>query len=83
MARINDRLIIQLVDSKIVVADDSSGVELVWEKAEHALLAETLERGRNANHVLLEHPNQTGTIGIPNAAIDNMVKALAYLREYA
>lgn len=83
MARINDRLIIQLVDSKIVVADDGSGVELVWEKAEHALLAETLERGRNAKRVLLEHPDQTGTVDIPNDVIDNMLMALKYLREYA
>lgn len=83
MARINDRLIIQLVDSLIVVADNGSGVELVWQKEEHALLQETLERGRNAERVLLEHPDQFGSIDIPNAAIDNMVKALTYLREYA
>lgn len=83
MARINDRLIIQLVDSLIVVADDGSGVELVWQKAEHALLQETLERGRNAERVVLEHPDQFGSIDIPNAAIDNIVKALTYLREYA
>lgn len=83
MARINDRLIIQLVDTRIVVADDGSGVELVWEKAEHALLQETLERGRNAERVLLEHPDQTGTIEIRNDVIDNMLMALTYLREYA
>ena len=42
MARISDRCVIQLVEQKIVVMDDISGVELVFPPDQHQALADRL-----------------------------------------
>lgn len=85
MARISDRCVIQLVEQKIVVLDDISGVELVFPPDQHQALADRLaEAAAKGMHewVNLEVAGQSGVIAIPPAAIPNMQAALSYLREY-
>lgn len=82
MARISDRLVIQLVDSKLVFMDDSTGAEVVVDKVGHQAVVDELAAGLDGfKDVALEDGDQTVTVR--GAELPNALAAIEYLRQYA
>lgn len=82
MARISDRLVIQLVESKLVFVDDSTGAEVVVDKVGHQAVVDELQAAADRG---ADAPLEDGdtTVTVTAAEIPNALRAIEYLRQYA
>lgn len=79
MARISDRLVIQLVDSGLVFMDDSTGSEVLVDKPDHQGVVDRLTAA-DADVTLA---SLSCSVTVRLAEIPNALRAIEYLRRYA